>query len=1053
MGACPGCLRDLPDSGFLFCPWCAAPLASPAVGQRKTVTVLIADLADSTKLGGSLDPEVLRAVMSAYWVTARTAVERHGGRVAKFIGDAVVVVFGLPVAHEDDAMRAVRAATDLLSAVAELNVDLETRLGLRLVTRIGVNTGQVMVDSDAEDGSLLAADVANICARLEQAAGHDEVLLGEATFLLVRDGIDATELTPLQVKGRDDPVIAFRLDQAHPARQRARRRRVSGPIVGRQQELVELRAAYDLATQARSCVLATVLGAPGVGKSRLVEEVLSQVRADAWVLEGRCLPYGDGITYWPAAQMLQRLAPEGEGSWQAVLADAAHGDEIALGLDSIMGSSSAAESGQMAWAFRRLLETLAQTRPVVVVVDDVQWAEPALLDLFDHVTERSHDAPILIMCLARPEFTTRRPGWGEGRPGAVVTELSELTSAESRSLTESLLGGDVDPQVLERVTGAAAGIPLFVEEFVASLVDQSLVEVNEAGYWKAVVNLEEVAVPPTVQALLAARLDRLPAAERRVIDSAAVIGQTFYPDALTAQLGSGADVRASIKALQSADLIRSVDSDVFEHDAFAFAHLLIRDAAYDGIPKARRAIEHEAVARWLDSTSVSRQAPELIASHLQRAAGYHAELGHRDAALSEEAASRLISCADRARQTGDLSSAEALLDAAARLVDHDSTIGLTVQLAQIDVVAMIGDYAAAFAQAERVGVRAKLAGDQRAFWHARVLRSWVALLTDPGLDFAVESEQVTLAIDVLEALEEDRGLAMAYLVRCTEHAITAHWDVMGPDARRGVVAAKRCGDRSLIARLLRWLMISCWFGSGTVEDEERIVNDIVTEFGDDSVLAADVATYRAVLRADQGYLDEAIAHARSRAALAIERGNVFDALSFQDIVSGQLRAAGDLRGAAESLRLALELAEGTGETAQQSTRLAQMSIILARMGQDEEARATLARGRQMSHPDDLVNLILFPTADGLLLARQGQREESEACFSQALEVIQRAQVAPEFLDVNMVHSTACEWLGDGEGALAHAREALLAAEARGRVPSILAARKRVAECASLVGGG
>ena len=1053
MGECPGCGRDLPEAGYLFCPWCAAPLAMRSASQRKNVTVVFADLVDSTRLGSSLDPEVLRSVVASYWGAARSAIEQHGGRVAKFIGDAAVGVFGIPAAYEDDALRAVRAAVDLRHGVEALNADLETRLGIRLSIRIGVNTGPIMIDGLDDDVSLLAGDVANVCARLEQAAEPGDILLGEATFVLVRDGVVAEPVEPIIAKGKDDPVPAFRLTHAQAVTDPVSRRRFVSPLVGRDLEMALARSAFDAAVAESECTLVTVVGTPGVGKSRLVAELLSQVSSQALVLQGRCLPYGDGITYWPVVQMLQPLlTPEGP-AWARRLGEVDHQAEIAEGLDSIMGSSSAVGGGHMAWAFRRLLETLARTQPVIIVVDDVQWAEPALVDLLDHLLDFSRAAPILVVCMARPEFLEARPAWHADRPRFVAIELAALSPGESSSLARCLLGSDVDTAVLDRIASSTDGVPLFIEEVVASLVDQGFVKTDASGEWRASIDLDEVQIPPSVQALMTARLDRLPSTARRVIDAASVIGQTFYPDAIRAQGRSAADVMQGIAELVQTDLIAPTASDVAEHDAYSFRHLLIRDVAYEGIPKARRAEEHEAFARWLDSTVVASRAPEVVASHLERAAVYRDELGDHDPALSEEAAIRLSGCADRARLIGDLPSADALLAAAEALVPVDSPLGMAAAVTRVDVGLMRGDYAWALDQANRIEALAQSTGDLRTLWRSRLLSGWLNRQTDPAFDMHAAGVVAEAAIRELGAIGDDAGVAGGYYALCNNHVTLGRFDELSAAARMGLAAARRGGDLVLVGRLLEGVLTQFWLGNGTLLEEERVVAELVAEFGDEPLLARDMATYQAILRSDQGHVAEAVNYATLQRDLAREQQNSYLAIDFQLMISYALLASGDLAGAEESLSAGTDLGLASGETSMQSTRLAELAFVLARQGRDDEARATMVKCRAISQPSDVVNEIFLAIADGLVLAHEGKGEASEERFADGLDLLAETQFAPDYGHLWIARSAAREALGDASGALTCAREALAVAQSRGHVPPLRVARERVAECAALVAAG
>ena len=387
-------------------------------GGRKTVTVLFADVTGSTVLGEQLDPESLRRVMARYFDVARAAVERHGGTVEKFIGDAVMAVFGVPTLHEDDALRALRAAAELREALAALNEELERDYGVTLQLRMGVNTGEVVTGTEER---LATGDAVNVAARLEQAARPGEILLGERTRALARGAIEVEAVTPLELKGKADPVAAYRLvhvvEGAEPFE-----RRDDAPFVGRRRELATMGAAFDGAIGERVCRLVTVLGPPGIGKSRLAGELVAMVAGRARVVSGRCLPYGEGITYWPLAEIFREGGAEDE-------------------LEAILQAGAPEE---IAWSVRKAFERLARERPLAVVVEDIHWAEETMLDLLEHVVDWTRDAPILLLCLARPDLIDLRPAWG-GQPGAEMVTLEPLSAAESDELVGELARrSDVD---------------------------------------------------------------------------------------------------------------------------------------------------------------------------------------------------------------------------------------------------------------------------------------------------------------------------------------------------------------------------------------------------------------------------------------------------------------------------------------------------------------------------------------------------------------------------------------------------------------------------------
>ncbi|HXF36442.1 MAG TPA: adenylate/guanylate cyclase domain-containing protein, partial [Actinomycetota bacterium] len=606
MPTCPSCGRDVAE-GFAFCPHCGAALqAAPPVESRRTVTVLFCDVRGSTGLGERLDPESLRRVMARYFDAARTCLERHGGTVEKFIGDAVMAVFGIPAVHEDDALRACRAAVEIRAAVADLSKQLERDLGTGLEVRMGVNTGQVVAGDPAAGQALVTGDAVNVAARLEQAAAPGEVLMGEATHRLVRDAVVAEPVPPLALKGKSGSVAAFRLLEVHPTAPGVARR-LDSPLVGRARELALLRQAFERAVSERACHLFTLLGPAGVGKSRLVEEFLDGLGDGARVLRGRCLPYGEGITFFPVVEVLKQATGALDFEDQAalerkvceVVAGEEHGEVLCARLGHLLGlAEGEAVPEEMSWAVRRFLEALARERPLVVVFDDIQWGEPTFLDLVEHLADWTRDAPVLLLCLARPELLDLRPGWGGGKLNATSILLEPLPEGECARLVANLLGAEeVAAEVRERVLASAEGNPLFVEQMVQVLIDDGLL-VREDGRWVPTGDLSTVPVPPTIQALLAARLDRLTAEERAAIQRASVVGKVFFRGAVTAmsEEPDPATVGTHLLALVRKELVRPDRSTLPGEDAFRFRHLLIRDAAYDGIPKELRAELHERFA-------------------------------------------------------------------------------------------------------------------------------------------------------------------------------------------------------------------------------------------------------------------------------------------------------------------------------------------------------------------------------------------------------------------------------------------------------------------------
>ena len=532
------------------------------------MTILFCDLTGSTAIGDRTDPEALRALMNRYYEAARGVLERHGGTVEKFVGDAVMAVFGIPVAREDDALRAVRSAVELRDVVHQLGLE----------ARIGVNTGAVVA---GQGDTLVTGDAVNVAARLEQAAGRSDILLGTDTFALVRDAVEAESLE-FELKGKG-LVPAHRL-RALDASAAGIARRLERPMVGRVRERERLRADFLDVVETRSCRLFTLIGPAGIGKSRLVADFLEHVDGAAHVAHARALSYGEGITYWPLVEILTQL---GIAPSEAI-------------------RSSPAET-QL--ATRALLEGRAEDAPLVLVIDDLQWAEPAMLELVEHVLDWSRGVPILLLCVARPELLDVKPGWAGGKLNATSILLEPLAESEVEQLVDSLLDAvDLDPDSRTRIVATAEGNPLFLEEMAALA--------REAR--------GAVEVPPSIQALLQARLDTLDDGERTVIDRGAVEGQVFHRGAVTALApeASRVDVPQRLVALVRKELVRPDRALIATEDAFRFRHLLIRDTAYEALPKSTRAELHERFADWLDANAALVEQHEIVGYHLEQAAGY-----------------------------------------------------------------------------------------------------------------------------------------------------------------------------------------------------------------------------------------------------------------------------------------------------------------------------------------------------------------------------------------------------------------------------------------------
>jgi len=914
VAACPSCGKELPGE-FPFCPFCGTSLAAPprAGEQRKTVTLLFCDVTGSTQLGEETDAEALRALLARYYGRMKAIVESHGGTVEKFIGDAVMAVFGIPQVHEDDALRACRAAIEMRAALPELGVQ----------ARIGLTTGEVVTGTEE---SLATGDAVNTAARLEQAASPGEILIGEPVLELVREAVEAEPVEPLALKGKAEPVPAFRLVSLLAAPERLHEAR----FVGRERELALVRASWERARSEARCELLTVVGEAGVGKSRLVAEALTPI--DCRSVGGRCLPYGEGITYWPLVEVLKQL--------DSLPSDPA----AAASVRSLLGESEAATSAEeIAWAFRKLLEEQA---PLVVLFDDIQWAEETFLDLVEAAALLTRDAPLLLLCMARPELIERRPSW------PTPIRLEPLAAEEA----DELLPESFDNDLRARIAHAAGGNPLFLTEMVAMA--------SEAE--------GDVAVPATLRALLATRLDQLEPNERSVLERGAVEGEIFHRGAVQA-LSSDGQVTPRLAALVRKGLIRPDKAQLPGEDAFRFHHLLLRDAAYDVVPKSVRADLHARFAEWLEQHGTQLvELDELLGYHLEQAARYLDDLGQDNGDLALAAGERLGAAGRRAFWRGDWRAAAGLLERGLSLTrPYRLDLRLEVELAQ---ALYWTDPARAVAVADLAAQHAAAAEDKADAALARTVAALARM--NHGQCSPDEVERLAReALPLLEAAEDDDGLAHVWYALAWVANMRQRFEDWAQAMETALLHARRAGHPVFGVFTLA-LAVALTYGPRPADEALAALDAVIADQPHAGALLL-----RAVLLAMLDRIDEAW-------AVALPAGERLRELAFA--TGGAWLAeiallAGDDEVAASHLRDACDALEAIGNTGELSSYGPMLGRVLCALGRHDEAELLAQRGRELGDHEDVWTQQLWRQTQALVHSARGQHAEAERLAREAID--------------------------------------------------------------------
>jgi len=976
--------------------------AAPAAPQRKLASILFVDVVDSTGLAVSLDPEALRGVLRRYFAAATTAVERHGGIVEKFAGDAVMAVFGTPLAHEDDALRAARAAVEIRNAVALLGAELERELGVQLAVRLGLATGEVLSGGGGEGEPLATGPATIVAHRLQEEIGAGEIAVDELTRRLTAGAGRFEELGEVELRGLRRPMRAFRLEElvadAPPFV-----RRLDAPLVGRAHELAILRDALAGAVGGRELRAVTVLGAPGIGKSRLARELTASVEDEATVLVGRCNAYGEGTTFRPLREALGS-----EEAVAAALAGEPEAETIASRLGAVFSTETAVPAEEVPWAFRRYCETLASRAPLVLVLDDLHWAEPALLDLVESLVSSARGAPILLVCIARDDLVEERPAF----PGASERlVLDPLSDEETETLADHLLPESaLDAATHDRLVTAAEGNPLFLEQLVAHVAETGQLE-----------------PPETLRALLAARLDRLGPGERGVLERAAVAGREFDAADVAQLLDAAAapTAAAHLDALVRRGFLRPA------RGRFRFRHWLIHDSAYRAAPKELRADLHERYADVLDRAVAD---DELVGYHLEQAYLLRTELAPPDRhalRLAEDAGRRLGVAGIRAWKRGEAAGASKLLGRATGLLptEDESRRELLCELGIAMNSAGEPEHAdETLREAAEVAARA---GDRRVELRARIELAASHLLDEPGSSAKELFDLADRALPIFESLDDHRALGRTWMLTGWVHGgmycQNAIWEM---SAERALLHYRSAG--SPVATCIGHIASALYFGptpvaEGIAKCQALLDREVEGLSGEANVLA-----HLAGLKAMLGEFDEAFELVARASEIYADLGQPTAIVrTCSQIEAAVARLAGDPERAARTLTASCGQLEEMHNWRHLSTQAAELADVLCGLGRYDDARAWTAAAEKYALADDAGAQLSWRAVSARLLGGAGKLEAAERLAREAAAIADATDARNQQASVQLALADVFATAGKSDASEAATAEALRLFEEKG----------------------
>ena len=995
MPVCSSCGEDNP-SRARFCLACATPIQDEPVTRdtRKVVTVLFADVVGSTELAERLDPEPFRTVMARYFEEMRSVLVRHGGRVEKFIGDAVMAAFGVPVLHEDDALRAVRSALQMREAVEQLNTELLERWGVSIRLRIGINTGEVITGQTDGIQGLLAGDPVIHAARLEQIAHPGEILLGDATYKLVKDLVTLDRSDARSVKGKSEQMICHSVNGLR--LEHAPVRSIQGPLVGRAEELERMRSLFSEAVASQACRVVTVMGWPGIGKSRLVGEFLQSVDTRARVVTGRSLSYGQGITFWPILEVVRGLAGFADDATPeeslARLREAVEGDERAAAITAHVAqmiglSATTTPFPETYWALRALFERAASSMPLIVVFEDIHWGEPTFLDLVEYLGRSIQSAPVLVICTARTELFDARPDWASSIPDAETLSLDRLADKDAGALVEAMFGSPLPRSLVAAIEGAAEGNPLYIEQMVGSLKDTGYVPGADPNEGTA------VAIPPTVNALIAARLDRLDDVERTLLEGASVIGREFSVETLAELCGgdlSGA-LESHLEVLVRKQMLKPARRD---WNVYRFQHNLIRETTYNALPKRRRGDLHEQVARTMENApdSYLTQFDEITGYHLEQASRYISEmepLGERSRAISREAGTRLASAGHRAFARDDTRSAINLLQRACSLLDREDPARLACMPELAEALKESGDFDATGKVLDEVMAALGTTGDLGLRSRAQLVALDLDFRIDPRKKTSEGREQLHSLIDALESAGDDQGLAKAWNLLGHLYWWRGQFVAMADASLNAIDRARQCQDDREEAWGHTGLAISTAMGPAPVIEGIGTCQRILETLRHNRMVEARTLMALSLLRAWEGDFSAARAAVEQARLILEDMGLKLRAATDLPQLAAVIELLAGNAGAAEDiLRRGEEVIEQMGEKVYVPVLRVRLAQAVYAQGRHDEAGALTAEVVEGTEADSVFLQVWGRTMHAKVLARRGELERAQAIAQEAVAITQ-----------------------------------------------------------------